>query len=103
MKQLYIIFLCLSSTFVNAQVESINVADLNFRMTAMSTHQLAYGFAEGDKIIINYSEERGKKLKNFEVIAYQGPKMYSDFNGVIKFNCCKVIKHCNAKHCSQFW
>jgi hypothetical protein len=80
MKQLYIIFLCLSSTFVNAQVESINVADLNFRMTAMSTHQLAYGFAEGDKIIINYSEERGKKLKNFEVIAYQGPKMYSDFN-----------------------
>jgi hypothetical protein len=80
MKQIYLLLLLAFTTQLKAEIDPINVVDLNFRINAMSTHQMMYGFAEGDKIIINYSEERGKKLKNFEVIAYQGPKMYSDFN-----------------------
>ncbi|MBU2920684.1 hypothetical protein KO504_04985 [Winogradskyella psychrotolerans] len=91
MKQIYLLLLLLTfSTQLKAETSPINVADLNFRIAPMSTHQMAYGFAEGDKIIINYSEERGKKLKNFEIIEYKASKVYSDFN-VITINQKEVV------------
>lgn len=82
MKQFYLLLLLIFSTQSQAETNPINVVDLNFRMSAMSIHQLAYGFAKGDKIILNYTEERGKKLKNFEVLEYNGSNIYSDFNVV---------------------
>ncbi|QIJ89371.1 hypothetical protein C7H62_1562 [Mesoflavibacter sp. HG96] len=80
MKQIYLLLLLFFTIQIKAETNPINVADLNFRMSAMSTHQLAYGFAKGDKIIINYSEERGKKLKSIEVSEYKGTNVYSEFN-----------------------
>ncbi|WP_040281026.1 hypothetical protein [Psychroserpens damuponensis] len=80
MKQIYLLLLLTFSIQLKAETNPINVVDLNFRMTAMSTYQMMYGFAEGDKIIISYSEERGKKLKNFEVLEYRASKVYSEFN-----------------------
>lgn len=82
MKQIYLLLLLIFSIQLKAETNPINVTDLNFRMSAMSTYQLTYGFAQGDKIIINYTEERGKKLKNFEVLEYKGSNVYSDFNVV---------------------
>lgn len=80
MKQIYLLLFLVFSTQLKAETSPINIADLNFRITAMSNHHLAYGFAEGDKILISYSEERGKKLKNFEIMQYKASKIYSDFN-----------------------
>jgi hypothetical protein len=80
MKQFYLLLIFTFSIQLQAQKKAINIVDLNFRMSAMSTHQLAYGFAEGDKIIISYSEERSKKLKTFEVLEYKASKIYSEFN-----------------------
>ena len=80
MKQIYLLLLLVFSTQLKAETDPINIADLNFKIAAMSTHHMAYGLAEGDKIIINYSEERGKKLKNFEILEYKASKLYSDFN-----------------------
>ncbi|NRD24102.1 hypothetical protein HNV10_12650 [Winogradskyella litoriviva] len=82
MKQIYLLLLLAFTTQIKAETSPINVADLNFKIAAMSNHHLAYGFAEGDKIRISYSEERGKKLKNFEIIQYKASKIYSDFNVV---------------------
>lgn len=82
MKQFYLLVLLTFSVQLQAETNPINVADLNFRMTDMSTYQVAYGFAEGDKIILNYTEERGKKLKNFEMLEHKGGNVYSDFNVV---------------------
>ncbi|WP_178988643.1 hypothetical protein [Winogradskyella schleiferi] len=83
MKQFYLLQLLLTISIQSqAETNPINVVDLNFRMSAMTTHELAYGFAEGDKIIINYSEERGKKLKKFKVLEYKGSNIFSDFNVV---------------------
>lgn len=81
MKKNYLLLLLLTfSIQLQAETTPINVVDLNFRIQPMSIHQLAYGFAKGDKVIINYSEERGKKLKNFKVFEYNGSSIFSDFN-----------------------
>lgn len=56
----YTILLLLLCTSVFAQNKQINVTNLNFRMQAMTEHTLSYGFAKGDKVYINYSEERDK-------------------------------------------
>lgn len=80
MKKIYLLVLLTFSLQLQAEENLINVVDLNFRIHAMSTHQMTYGFAEGDKIIISYSEERGKKLKSFEILEHQASKIYSGFN-----------------------
>jgi hypothetical protein len=46
MKNIYLLLLFTFSLQLKAETKPINVVDLNFRMTAMSTHQMAYGFAE---------------------------------------------------------
>lgn len=90
MKQFSLLLLLTLSIQLQAATTPINVADLNFRMSAMSTYQLAYGFAKGDKVILNYAEERGKKLKSFEVLEYNGSNIYSGFN-VITINNKEII------------
>jgi len=82
MKQIYLLVLLAFSTQMKAEITPINVIDSNFRMMAMTTQQMVYGFAEGDKLIISYTEERGKKLKNFELIEYGASKIYTEFNVV---------------------
>ncbi|SNR16216.1 hypothetical protein [Tenacibaculum jejuense] len=89
MKQFYLTILLLSSVQIYALKDSVSVVDLNFRIPLMSDYKLLYGFAEGDKIIINYKEERNKKLKTFEVGEYKGSTLYSDFNMITLTN--KVI------------
>ncbi|WP_075344310.1 hypothetical protein [Tenacibaculum agarivorans] len=90
MKQICITFLLLVSISLYATKDSIPVVDLNFKVPLMSDYTLLYGFAEGDRIIINYKEEKGKKLKTFEISEYNGSIMFSDFNMVSLTN--KTIK-----------
>ena len=74
-------FIILFFTFsIHAQINPINVVDLNFKIPAASNYELRYGFAKGDIIIINYSEEKSKKLKAFEVVEHPSTKKYSEFN-----------------------
>lgn len=74
------IFFMLLSYYLIAQNSPINVGDLNFRMMAMTEETMAVGFAEGDRIIINYGEERDKKLKSFELFSTEGALLHSEFN-----------------------
>lgn len=90
MKQIYITFLLLISLPLYAVKDSIPVVDLNFKIPLMSDYTLLYGFAEGDEIIINYKEAKGKKLKTFEISEYNGSALFSDFNMVSLTN--KTIK-----------
>lgn len=81
MKKITILFLLIAySNF--AQLKPINIVDLNFKVGAISEHEMMYGFAEGDKITINFSEEKSKKLKSFEIIEYPSTNKFSDFNVV---------------------
>lgn len=75
------IFLMLYSSTISAQIEPINLVDLNFRMSAMEEKVLVYGFAKGDKVILNLSEERDKNIKTFKVSSYQNNgAIFSEFN-----------------------
>ncbi|MGJ8684706.1 MAG: hypothetical protein ACSHWW_08785 [Nonlabens sp.] len=70
----------LVNIYAHAQLEPIEVANLNFKLSALSEQIYNYGFAKGDKVYINYREERGKKLKSFELYTQNGNKIMTEFN-----------------------
>lgn len=75
------------------QLEPVNVAQLTIKVGAMSTEEFYYGFAEGDQIIFNFEEERGKKLKEIEIAELPGNSKFMDFkSSLIKDRIIQVHK-----------
>ena len=87
-----IIFLLLFN-YSFSQELPINITNSNFRILAMNQQVMTYGFVKGDKVIINYSEERGKKLKIFTLSALKGNTLHSEFNLVTLKNKEIIIKN----------
>jgi len=46
------------------QLQPVDVADLTIKIGAMGSEELFYGFAEGDQIVFNFEELKGKELRN---------------------------------------
>lgn len=71
MKRILVLTLILTSILtLNAfcQLEPVDVAELTLKVGGMKTEEIYYGFAEGDQIIFNFKEVKGKALKEIKII-----------------------------------
>jgi len=57
--------------FINytfGQTSPVSVTDIKMKVKGLKTKSLYYGFAEGDEIIFNFKELKGKGIKEIEII-----------------------------------
>ncbi len=66
----------LSATF--GQIP-IDVAENTLKVSAVSEEVFYYGFAEGDQIIFNFKEVKGKELKEIEIIELPSSSKFMDY------------------------
>lgn len=57
----------------------VTVSEGVMKVAGMGEEILYFGFAEGDKIIFSFKEQKGKELKEIEIIAYPEAVKYSNF------------------------
>jgi len=57
----------------------IDVTDQTLKISGMKEEILYFGFAEGDQIVLDFSEVDGKELKEIEVSEYPSSSKYTDF------------------------
>jgi len=57
----------------------IDVTDQTLKISGMKEETLYFGFAEGDQIVLDFSEVDGKELKEIEVSEYPSSSKYTDF------------------------
>ena len=50
--------------------DTVSVVEKSVKVPALSPLSEYYGFAEGDKVIINVWVEKGKELKDFTIVEY---------------------------------
>jgi len=62
-----------------AQLDPVDVAELTLKVGAVKAEELFYGFAEGDQIVFNFEEVKGKKLKELEIIEYPSSSKFVDY------------------------
>lgn len=80
MKRQFIAFLILLSTSATfGQIKPIDVAELTIKIGSMSSEELYYGFAEGDQIIFNFEELKGKELKEINIIELPSSSKFMDY------------------------
>ncbi len=65
--------------FSKAQISSIEVADLTFKVKGGGEKVLNYGFAKGDVLIFSFEERKGKRLQEVEIIGKNGSSIFMDF------------------------
>lgn len=59
--------------------ERIDVTEQTIKVGSGSDTKLYFGFAEGDKVIFNFKEEKNKKLQKIEIIEYPDNSKFADF------------------------
>jgi hypothetical protein len=59
--------------------QPIDVAELTIKIGSMGSEELFYGFAEGDQIIFNFEELKGKELKEIEIIELPSSSKFMDY------------------------
>ena len=82
MKRILVLTLILSSILtLNAfcQLEPVDVAELTLKVGGMKTEEIYYGFAEGDQIIFNFKEVKGKALKEIKIIELPTNSKFMDY------------------------
>lgn len=57
----------------------IDVTDQTLKIGGMKEELLYFGFAEGDQIVLSFSEIEGKELKEIEVVEYPSNSKFTDF------------------------
>ncbi|MFZ5552175.1 MAG: hypothetical protein ACOZCO_03595 [Bacteroidota bacterium] len=72
-------FLCAFCVAAQNELPPVDVADLNIKIPAMMDDVEYYGFSEGDIIVLNFNEEKGKSLKYVEVLEYPSSSKFKDF------------------------
>ena len=72
-----LIFL-MSGWTLNAQQE-IELADNTFKVGGVSEKAFYYGFAAGDKLVFSFEEQRGKPLKEIEILELPGNSKFMEF------------------------
>ena len=70
-------FLTVMSVF--GQLQPVDVAELTIKVGAMGSEELFYGFAEGDQIVFNFEELKGKELKELEIIELPSISKFMDY------------------------
>ncbi|MBK7561211.1 MAG: hypothetical protein IPI68_06725 [Chitinophagaceae bacterium] len=63
----------------STQLPAIDVADNTLKVAAFGEEVFYYGFAEGDKLIFNFEELKGKELKEVEIIELPSNSKFMDY------------------------
>lgn len=71
-----ILFFWFSKVFCQ---EPIEVTDQTIKLGAMADEEIYFGFAEGDKLIFDFEELKGKELKEVEIIEMPGSSRFMDY------------------------
>lgn len=61
------------------QLEPVDVTDLTIKVGGMKTKELYYGFAEGDQIVFNFEDIKGKTMKEIEIIELPTNSKFMDY------------------------
>ena len=77
-----VVFACLNALSVFGQIPPVDVAELTLKISALGTEEFFYGFAEGDQIVLNFEELKGKELKEVEIIELPGSSKFMDYKTV---------------------
>lgn len=72
----FFLSMLLTAHFVTSQTI---VTERTFKIAGMSEEFFLYGFAEGDEIIIDFEELKGKPLKEFEIIEYPNSSRFMEY------------------------
>lgn len=78
MRIILLILLLISSTYISAQ-EKITISEGTFKVGAFSEDQLYFGLKEGDQLVFSFTEMKGKKLKEIEIIEHPGASKFFEF------------------------
>lgn len=62
-----------------AQLAPVDVAENTLKVAAFGEEVFYYGFAEGDKVIFNFEELKGKELKEIEIIEMPSYSKFMDY------------------------
>jgi len=73
---------CMTIMSAFGQLQPVDVADLTIKIGAMGSEELFYGFAEGDQIVFNFEELKGKELKELEIIELPNSSKFMDYKTV---------------------
>ncbi|MEQ9262863.1 MAG: hypothetical protein RLP14_06855 [Owenweeksia sp.] len=75
-----LVVLMLNSLILRGQkLPPVEVANLTLKVGGLSAKEFYYGFAEGDEILFSFEEQRGKKVKEIEIIELPGSSKFMDY------------------------
>lgn len=81
-----------------AQVTAVEVAENTLKVAAFGEEIFYYGFAEGDKLIFQFEELKGKELKEIEILELPSNSRFMDYksskieNKVLEINKTGIYK-----------
>jgi hypothetical protein len=79
MKGVLIFSLILISSNTYSQINPIDVVDNTLKVPALGDEEFYYAFAEGDQVIFNFEEVKGKELKEVEIIEWPSSSKFMDY------------------------
>ena len=88
----------ISILIVNSINGQITVAENTLKVGGLSDEVFYYGFAEGDQLIFDFEEMKGKPLKEIEISEYPNSSKYMDYksksieNKIIQINKSAIYK-----------
>ena len=91
MKKYFTLFIILFISHLSFSQSTV-LKETTLKITGAGEQNIYYGFAAGDKIIVSFDVDKGKELKEFEVIEYPSNSVYKEFktskvaNKVIEVN-----------------
>ena len=71
--------LCLLTYRQVCAQEKIEVVENTLKVGGMSNEEFYYGFAEGDQLIFNFEELKGKELKELEIIEWPSSSRFMEY------------------------
>ncbi len=83
------------------QLPPVEVANLTIKLGGLSIEEFYYGFAEGDEILFSFEEERGKKVKEIEIIELPGSSKFMDYRSA-KVDQKKIKIYKTGIYCFRF-
>jgi hypothetical protein len=85
MKKLVLFLSCIATLHTIAQ-KPVEVMENTLKIAAWGDEEFFLGFAEGDQVIFNFEETKGKELKEIEVIEWPTASKFMDYKTSRVFN-----------------
>ncbi len=79
MQIISLIVVLLYTTMLQAQQAPIVIAENTIKISGLGDEVVYFGFAEGDQIIFNFEEQKGKEVKEIEIAEMPGSSRFMDY------------------------